>query len=419
MAIFGAVYSPPMNVTEREALVDALLDHRVAQVVERDELRRMLLGAGRPLRIKFGVDPTSPDLHIGHGVPFERLRAFQDLGHVPVLVVGDTTAQIGDPSERNATRPMLSPDQVRTNAETYLAQFGLIVDPDRTEVRWQSEWFGTFGLGDIFRLMGSFTLARMIERDTFAKRLAAGTPVSMHETLYPLLQAYDSVAVEADVELGGTDQTFNLLVGRDVQRDHGQVPQQILTVELLVGTDGAQKMSKSLGNAIGLTDSPYEQYARTMSIPDELMDNWAHLVTRWTDAEADALVAAVASGEMHPKAAKQHLAREIVARWHDEEAAVAAEAEWERRVVQGEMSADALLAMDVPAGGIDLPDLVMRAGLAASRSEVRRLVRQGGIRIDGTVETNELRRFSPGGSVEIRVGKRQAAQVELRLPPPS
>jgi len=408
-----------MSVQQREAAVDALLHHRVAQVVERDELRRMLLAVDRPLRVKFGVDPTSPDLHLGHGVPFERLRAFQDLGHLPVLVVGDTTAQIGDPSERNTTRPMLSADQVRANAETYLAQFGLIVDPERTEVRWQSEWFGRFGLADIFSLMSGFTLARMIERDTFAKRLAEGTPVSMHETLYPLLQAYDSVAVQADVELGGTDQTFNLLVGRDLQRDHGQAPQQIMTVELLVGTDGLQKMSKSLGNAIGLTDPPYEQYAKTMSIPDELMDNWAHLVTRWTDAEADALVAAVAAGELHPKEAKQRLAREIVARWHGTEAAAAAEAEWGRRVVKGEFTADAVIALAVPSSGIDLPDLVVRAGLAASRSEVRRLVQQGGVRINGSVETNELRRFSPDGAVEIRVGKRQAAQVELRTAPRS
>jgi tyrosyl-tRNA synthetase len=403
-----------MKDEEREAAVDALLAHRVAQVVERDELRRMLLTSDRPLRVKFGVDPTSPDLHLGHGVPFERLRAFQDLGHLPVLVVGDTTAQIGDPSERNSTRPMLSAEQVRANAETYLAQFGLIVDPARTEVRWQSEWFGRFGLADIFSLMSGFTLARMIERDTFAKRLAEGTPVSMHETLYPLLQAYDSVAVQADVELGGTDQTFNLLVGRDLQRDHGQPPQQILTVELLVGTDGVQKMSKSLGNAIGLTDAPYEQYARAMSIPDELMDNWAHLVTRWTDAEADALVAAVAAGEVHPKAAKQRLAREIVARWHSDEAATSAAAEWEQRVVQGEVTADAVVVVSIPSSGIDLPDLVVGAGLASSRSEVRRLVRQGGLRIDGSVETDELRRFSPDGVVEIRVGKRQAAQVELR-----
>jgi tyrosyl-tRNA synthetase len=403
-----------MNVDVRETAVDALLSHRVAQVVERDELRRMLLAGDRPLRVKFGVDPTSPDLHIGHGVPFERLRAFQDLGHLPVLVVGDTTAQIGDPSERNSTRPMLSADQVRANAETYLAQFGLIVDPERTEVRWQSEWFGEFGLADIFRLMSGFTLARMIERDTFAKRLAEGSPVSMHETLYPLLQAYDSVAVQADVELGGTDQTFNLLVGRDLQRDHGQLPQQILTVQLLVGTDGVQKMSKSLGNSIGLADPPYDQYAKAMSIPDELMDNWVHLVTRWTDAEADALVASVASGEIHPKAAKQQLAREIVARWHGEEAAGAAEDRWAREVGAGEGVSDiAERTVATGSGGIDLPDLLIASELASSRAEARRLVRQGGVRIDGQVEQDELRRFPSGAVHELRVGKRRGARVRL------
>jgi tyrosyl-tRNA synthetase len=404
-----------MKDEEREAAVDALLGHRVAQVVERDELRRMLLTSDRPLRVKFGVDPTSPDLHLGHGVPFERLRAFQDLGHLPVLVVGDTTAQIGDPSERNSTRPMLTAEQVRANAETYLAQFGLIVDPARTEVRWQSEWFSRFALADIFSLLSGFTLARMIERDTFAKRLAEGTPVSMHETLYPLLQAYDSVAVQADVELGGTDQTFNLLVGRDVQRDHGQSPQQILTVELLVGTDGVQKMSKSLGNAIGLTDPPYEQYAGAMSIPDELMDNWAHLVTRWTDAEADALVAAVVAGELHPKAAKQRLAREIVARWHGDDAATAAEAEWEQAVAQGEGIAELpLLELKAPDGRLTLLQLMTMSGLAGSNTQVRNLVQQGGVRVNGEVVTNadELS-FGPGDEPEVRVGKRAGKRIRL------
>jgi tyrosyl-tRNA synthetase len=404
-----------MKDEEREAAVDALLGHRVAQVVERDELRRMLLTSDRPLRVKFGVDPTSPDLHLGHGVPFERLRAFQDLGHLPVLVIGDTTAQIGDPSERNSTRPMLTPEQVRANAETYLAQFGLIVDPAGTEVRWQSEWFGRFGLADIFSLLSGFTLARMIERDTFAKRLAEGTPVSMHETLYPLLQAYDSVAVQADVELGGTDQTFNLLVGRDLQRDHGHAPQQILTVELLVGTDGVQKMSKSLGNAIGLTDPPYEQYARTMSIPDELVDNWAHLVTRWTDAEADALVAAVASGDLHPKAAKQRLAREIVARWHGDEPAVAAEAEWEQAVGQGEGIAELpLVELRATDGKLTMLQLMTMSGLARSNTQVRNLVQQGGVRLNGEVVTNpdELS-FRPGDEPEVRVGKRAGKRIRV------
>jgi tyrosyl-tRNA synthetase len=398
---------------EREAAIDAVLSRRVVQVVEPEALRALLTG-DRPLRVKLGIDPTSPDLHIGHGVVLERLRAFQELGHVAVLVVGDTTAQIGDPSERNSTRPMLTAAEVRANAETYLAQFHLIVDPARTEVRWQSEWFDVFRLKEVFGLLSRFTLARMIERDTFAKRLAEGAPVSMHETLYPLLQAYDSVAVEADVELGGTDQTFNLLVGRDVQRDYGQAPQQIMTSELLVGTDGVQKMSKSLDNAIGLTDAPYDKYARTMSIPDALLPNWAGLVTRWTDAEAAAFVGDVGDGRLHPKAAKQMLAREVVARWHDDDAAVEAEERWEREVGGGEgVSELEEVEVAVPLAGISLPDLLVVAGLASSRSVGRRLVRQGGVRVDGEVQSDENRMFAAGMSHEVRVGKRTAAHVQL------
>jgi len=399
---------------DHEGAVDRLLSFRVAQVVDRDHLRKMLVSSERPLRVKLGVDPTSPDLHIGHGVPLERLRAFQDLGHTPVLVMGDTTAQIGDPSDRDRTRPMLSPDEVRANAETYLAQYGKVVDPARTEVRWQSEWFGSFGVPEIVRLASRLTVARMIERDTFAKRLSAGDPIAMHETLYPLLQAYDSVAVQADVELGGTDQTFNLLVGRDVQRDYGQPPQQIMTVELLVGTDGAEKMSKSLGNAIGLTDSPYDQYAKTMSIPDQLMDNWARLVTRWTDAEADAFVAAWRSGELHAKTAKQRLAHEIVSRWHGDEAAAAAEGEWARSVAGGEGPAEvAEVRLASTDGAVELLDALVEAGLTESRSEGRRLVRQRGIRIDGRIVEEERLRLEAGRSYEVRVGRRRAARVRI------
>ena len=346
----------------------------------------------------------------------ERLRAFQDLGHTAVLVVGDTTAQIGDPSEKNATRPMLTRDEVHANAETYLAQFHRVVDDASTEVRWQSEWFDEFRLREVFALMSRFTLARMIERDTFAKRLAEGTPVSMHETMYPLLQAYDSVAVQADVELGGTDQTFNLLVGRDVQRDYGQAPQQILTCELLVGIDGVQKMSKSLGNAIGLTDAPYDMYARTMSVPDDLLPNWARLVTRWTDAVTEAFVADLEADRIHPKAAKQRLAREIVSRWHDDDAAVEAEERWEREVGGGEgISLSDLEEVDVsvPLAGISLPDMLVVAGLASSRSVGRRLVRQGGVRVDGEVQADENRMFAAGTTHEVRVGKRSAARVRL------
>ena len=390
--------------------VERFLTHRVAQVVDRDELRRLLLESDRPLRAKIGFDPTSPDLHIGHAVLLERVRAWQDLGNVAVLVVGDTTAQIGDPSERNATRPLLTAEQVRANAQTYLDQFYTVVDPERTEIRWQSEWFSGFGLQDVFGLMSRLTVARMIERDTFAKRLAAGTPISMHETLYPFLQAYDSVAVSADLEMGGTDQTFNLLVGRDIQRDYGQSPQQILTCELLVGTDGSAKMSKSLGNAIGLTDAPYEQYARAMSIPDELMDNWTHLVTRWSDEEADAFVASVASGELHAKAAKQRLAREVVARWHSEAEALAAEEEWERAVGQGQGVAE-LAAAQVSAG--TYVAVLVAAGLAASNSEARRLIVQGGVRRDGTAVTDPAASVDAGDRFELRVGKRRGARITV------
>ena len=405
-------------MADRVAAVEQFLTHRVSQVIDREELRRMLLEAERPLRAKIGFDPTSPDLHIGHAVLLERVRAWQDLGNVAVLVVGDTTAQIGDPSARDATRPMLSPEAVRANAETYLAQFHMVVDRARTEIRWQSEWFDAFRLKEIFRLLSSLTLARLIERDIFARRLSAGSPISMHETLYPFLQAYDSVAVAADVEMGGTDQTFNLLVGRDVQRDYGHPAQQVLTCDLLVGTDGAQKMSKSLGNAVGLTEGPYEQYAKVMSIPDELMDNWARLVTRWAESEVEAMLAEVRSGALHAKAAKQRLAREVAARWHGEAAAAQAEEEWERSVARGEgVSEPAVVSLGVEPEGVDLAELLVRAGLAASRAEVRRLLQQGGIRVDGVVEREPQRRFAPAESVEIRIGKRRAARLVLETAP--
>jgi tyrosyl-tRNA synthetase len=402
---------------DRGQAIERLLTRRVVDAIERDALRRMLQG-DRPLRVKLGLDPSAPDLHIGHAVVLDLLRGFQELGHTAVLIVGDTTAQIGDPSGRNVTRPMLTADEVTANAETYLAQFFRVLDAGRSEVRRQSEWFGRFGLHDVMELTSRFTLARMIERDTFAKRLAEGAPIAMHETLYPLLQAYDSVAVEADVELGGTDQTFNLLVGREIQRDYGQPPQQVMTTELLVGTDGAQKMSKSLGNAVDLTDSPYEQYAKTMSIPDELMESWFRLATQMPDEDRRELLAAVASGALHAKAAKQRLAREIVARWHSTDAARAAEGEWERRVAHGEGDATTgVVVVRAPAGGVDLPEIVMATGSARSRGEARRLIRQSGVRIDGAAVTDETRLLPPGTEFQLRVGKRHAARVRVEETP--
>lgn len=399
---------------EMSSAIERLLTRRVVQVVEPNELRRMLTAAGRPLRVKLGLDPSSRDLHIGHAVVLDQIRAFQDLGHTAVLIVGDTTAQIGDPSGRDVTRPILTADEVRQNAETYLEQFYRVVYRDRTEVRWQSEWFGRFGLREVIELTSKFTVARMIERDTFAKRLGEGAPISMHETLYPLLQAYDSVAVEADIEIGGTDQTFNLLAGREIQRDFGQPPQQILTCELLVGTDGTQKMSKSLGNAIGLTASPFDQYAATMSIPDELMSDWFRLATDVPDAERLELLEAVSRGDLHAKAAKQRLSREIVSRWHSADIAARAEEEWERRVSRGESADDLeLVIVTAPADGIPLRQLLVESGLSPSRSEARRLVQQGGVRVDGVVAGDDQASFAPVTELELRVGKRQAARVRI------
>ena len=402
---------------DRREAIERLLTRRVVDAIERDALRRMLAG-DRPLRVKLGLDPSAPDLHIGHAVVLDLMRDFQELGHTAVLIVGDTTAQIGDPSGRNVTRPMLTADEVSANADTYLAQFFRVLNPQRSEVRRQSEWFGRFGLREVMELTSRFTVARMIERDTFAKRLAEGAPIAMHETLYPLLQAYDSVAIEADVELGGTDQTFNLLVGREIQRDYGQPPQQVMTTELLVGTDGGQKMSKSLGNAIDLTDLPYEQYAKTMSIPDDLMDSWFRLATQVADEERRELLAAIASGELHAKAAKQRLAREIVARWHSTDAARAAEAEWERRVAQGEGdAATEMIVVRAPPDGVDLPEILIASGSARSRGEARRLIRQAGVRIDGSAATDETQRVSAGSEFELRVGKRHAARVRVEEAP--
>ena len=300
------------------------------------------------------------------------------------------------------------------NARTFAAQVFRILDEARTVIRYNSEWLGPMGFEDVLRLASRHTVARMLERDDFRQRYTSGSSISIHELLYPLTQAYDSVALKSDVELGGTDQTFNLLVGRDIQRDAGQAPQQILTCELLVGLDGEKKMSKSLGNAIGLTDPPYEQYARAMSISDELMPNWAGLVTRWEDAEITAFATELAGGSVHPKLAKQRLAAEIVSRWHGDAAAAEAASRWQDEVSAGEAAADTPdHSISASPAGLDLLDLLVGAGLARSRGEARRLVGQGGVRLDGVVLADERQRFQAGDQHELRVGKRSAARVTL------
>jgi len=394
----------------------ALLERGAVDLVDHDLLRSKLersRTSGKPLTIKTGFDPSSPDLHLGHTVLIRKMKHFQDLGHRVVFLVGDFTAMIGDPSGRKATRPQLTRKQVEENAATYQEQVFKILDRERTVIDYNSRWLSKLGSEGMIRLAGRYTLARMMERDDFRKRYESNQPISLHELLYPLVQGYDSVAMEADVELGGHDQIFNLLVARDLMKEEGMEPQVVLTVPLLVGTDGVEKMSKSLGNAIGIEEPPGEIYGKTMSIPDELMWNWYLLLTDLPEAEIERRKAQVADGERHPKAVKQELARTLVADFHDEDAARAAEAEFEK------VFADGGVPEDVPEHTIDagtaLFKLLAAADLAASNSEARRLVQQGAVAIDGGKVDDPFaeleRREAP---YLIKVGKRRFARVAIR-----
>ncbi|MEE2776160.1 MAG: tyrosine--tRNA ligase [Acidobacteriota bacterium] len=393
----------------------ALLRRATADLVDEDQLRAKLARAeetGEPLVVKTGFDPTAPDLHLGHTVLMRKMRHFQQLGHRVIFLVGDLTAMIGDPSGRKATRPQLSKEEVDANAETYKQQAFHILDPDLTEIDSNSRWLSELGTEGIIRLAGSYTLARMLERDDFRTRLANNQPISIHELLYPLTQAYDSIFLEADVELGGHDQIFNLLVGRQLMKERGLDPQVVITVPLLVGTDGVEKMSKSVGNAIALEDLPKEIYGRTMSIPDELMWNWCIHLTEQPEAEIESRKAAVASGELHPKEVKMELARQLVAQFHDDDAATEAEREFES-VFRGGGVPD-----DVPSHaavqGKTIVAIIADAGLATSKSEARRLIRQGGVSIDGEKVADPF--LVPDKRDEpylVKVGKRRFARLEI------
>lgn len=366
----------------------------------------------RPLRVKLGLDPSSPSLHLGHTVVLGKLRRFQDLGHTPIFLVGDFTARIGDPSGKKKTRPALSAQEVAENAKTYVAQASRMLDVERAEVRFNSEWMDALKPADFVRLCSHSTVARLLERDDFAKRYAAGDPIAVHEFLYPFAQSYDSVALEADVELGGTDQTFNLLMGREIQRDYAQAPQAVLTLPLLVGTDGVEKMSKSLGNAIGVTDSAEDIYGRVMSISDALMLDYATTLDMgdWDDL----LVAAkgLAAGEGDPMAFKQRLASCLADRFHGDGAGERGAAHF-RRVVQEKSAPSDVPSVEVAAGseGAGLLDTLVSAGLAASNSEARRLVAQGAVAIDGEKVGDPKFRILAGGPYLIKVGKRRYAEV--------
>ena len=388
-----------------------LLERGVAEIIVEAELRR-LLGEGRPLRLKMGFDPSAPDIHMGHVVGLRKLRQFQELGHKVVLIVGDWTAQIGDPSGRSATRPMLTAEEVRQNADSYMTQFFTIVDRDRTETRWQSEWFGTFTLASVIDLTSRFTVAQFLARDDFAKRYGSNQPIAITELLYPLLQAYDSVAVESDVEFGGTDQKFNLLVGRDLQEMKGQRPQQILTVPLLPGTDGVQKMSKSLGNYIGVDEPPNDMYGKTMSLPDSMILPYLTNLTDVPDSELAEVEQAMSSGDMHPMDLKKRVAAELVKQFHGGDAAAAAEAHFQR-TVQGRQAPDQMGTYDhASLEGKSVTEFIVDAGLAASVSQAKSLVAQSAVRVgERVVEANASAGTVLAAGDVVRVGRRRFVRI--------
>ncbi|WP_018913857.1 tyrosine--tRNA ligase [Thiomonas sp. FB-6] len=412
--------SPDLHESEAARLPDAVR-HALAVtrrgcselLVESDWIAKLQRSqaSGKPLRIKLGLDPTAPDIHLGHTVVLNKLRQLQDLGHTVIFLIGDFTSRIGDPSGRNTTRPPLTIEQIQANAQTYYAQASMVLDPQRTEIRYNSEWSEALGADGMIRLAARYTLARLLEREDFTQRFRAGIPIAMHELLYPLMQGYDSVALQSDLELGGTDQKFNLLVGRDLQKEYGQEPQCILTMPLLEGLDGVDKMSKSKGNYIGIQEAPASMYAKLLSINDTLMWRYFELLSFRPLEEIERLRAEVEAGR-NPKDAKVLLAREIVTRFHDAAAADAAQADFELRARGGVPEDIAEMRMSLPEGGLALPAALKQAGLVPSTAEALRMLEQRGVRVDGTVAEDRNLRLQAGTYV-LQVGKRKFARVVL------
>jgi tyrosyl-tRNA synthetase len=394
------------DVNENQANEQAgALASGASEVISPAELAAKI-GLGRPLRIKLGMDPTAPDLHLGHSLTLKKLRDFQDAGHTVIFLVGDFTAMIGDPTGRSETRKPLSREQIERNAETYRAQAFKILDRERTEVRFNSEWMNELGVRRLIEIAAKVSVARLLERDDFEKRLEAEEPLFLHELLYPVIQGYDSVALEADLEIGGTDQKFNMLVGRELQRHFGQAPQAVMTMPLLEGLDGVRKMSKSYGNYVGLTDKPEHMYGKLMSAPDQLMVRYYELLTTATPEE----IAAVKSGGLHPMEAKKRLARTIVAEYHDARAANRAEQYFESKFQRREIPASAQVYRI--AEDLWICELMKQLQFTPSTSEARRLVSQGAVRVDGRTITDVNFRFVRGEHKVLEVGKRRVARIE-------
>lgn len=387
--------------------------HASVDLVSEEELLKKLKKSfekNQPLRIKLGMDPSRPDLHLGHYVVLNKMRIFQELGHHIIFLIGDFTAMIGDPTGKNETRPALSKEEVVENSKTYAKQVFKVLDPEKTEIAYNSTWMEKFNATDFIKLAGHYTVARMIERDDFTKRFSNNQPISLHEFLYPLVQGYDSVALKSDIELGGSDQRFNLLVGRDLQKAYGQEPQCILTMPILEGLDGVQKMSKSLDNYIGLEDTPKDMFGKSMRVSDELMIRYYELLTDFTQDDLEKLKSDLASGALHPRNAKVNLAKLIVARFYDQSTADAAEAEFNEIFVNKGLPDEIPESkMEARSDSVPLPNLLSELGMTASNGEARRLIKGGGVKIDGEKVDDEKysMELSSGLNVVIRAGKKK------------
>ena len=380
-------------------------------IVKEDLVRK--LARGKPLRVKAGFDPTAPDLHLGHTVLLNKMRQFQDLGHHVMFLIGDFTGMIGDPSGRNVTRPPLTPEQIAQNAETYKAQVFKVLHPDKTEVLFNSTWCSQLGADGVVKLAGTYTVARMLERDDFSKRFAEQRPISIHEFLYPLMQGYDSVAMKADIELGGTDQKFNLLVGREMQKHFGQEPQVILTMPLLEGLDGVNKMSKSLGNYVGIDEPPNDMFGKLMSVSDDLMWRYMELLSAASLGEIAASKRAIAGGA-NPRDVKVRFAQEMVERFHDRAAAEAALEDFEARFRHGGVPEDLVEQLiEVPGEGAVIGQVLKLSGVCPSTSDALRMIEQGGVRVNGDKVSDKALRLAPGNTYVLQVGKRKFAKVKL------
>jgi len=392
-----------LSIEEQVEVQLARLERGTAEIISRDDLREKItrsLREGRPLRIKLGLDPTAPHIHLGFAVVLRKLRQFQDLGHQVVLLIGDFTARVGDPSGRSVTRKVLSPREIEDNARTYRDQLSRILDPERTEVRFNSEWLGPMDFAAVIALASRYTVARVMERDDFERRFREGVPIGLHEVLYPLMQGYDSVALGCDVEMGGTDQKFNILVGRELQREYGQVPQVVFLMPILEGLDGVQKMSKSLGNYVGITETPTEMFLKLMQLPDSMIRRYFELCTEVPLDQVDARL-----GTENPRDSKRWLAREIISLYHPAGEAEKADAEWLRVVSAGQVPSE-MPEVHLQPGPLSPVELLLAAGLAPSKREARRLVEQGALSMDGVVLDDPSIPVEPAEGARLKLGKR-------------